>query len=97
MANKPIKLKINVTKILKEHLYKGEKGVYLNCVVWPVKDGVDQYGNTHSVQQDIPKEVRDAGTKAPYIGEMRIETAISHAPTTEAAPTADDGGSDVPF
>jgi len=99
MANKPIKAKINVTKILKEHLFKGEKGTYLNLVIWPCKDGVDQYGNTHSIQQDIPKEVREQGVKAPYIGEMRIESTISHAPTTatEAAPEYDGGGSDVPF
>ena len=99
MANKPIKAKINVTKILKEHMFKGEKGVYLNMVIWPVKDGVDQYGNTHSIQQDIPKEARESGVKAPYIGEMRIESGLSHstAPAKQAAPETEAVDDQVPF
>lgn len=98
MANKPIKAIINVSKILKEHMFKGEKGTYLDLVIWPNKDGLDQFGNTHSIQQDIPKAARDAGVKAPYIGSLRMpEDEAPSRPTSQ--PSATEGGEEdlVPF
>jgi hypothetical protein len=102
MANKPIKLKINVTKILKEHLFKANSGaVYLDCAVWPNKDGRGQYGDTHYVVQDISREEREAGTKAPIIGNLAMpEEDVRPAPRTTAAKVAaaqEDDGSDIPF
>ena len=58
---RPIKLKINVTRILKEHLYEGKNGKYLDLVAWPNKNGPDQYGNTHMVCQELSREARDKG------------------------------------
>jgi len=72
MANKPIKAKINVTKILKEHLFKGKSGTYLNLVIWPNKDGIGEYGDTHGIKQEISKEARDAGEKEPFIGNLTM-------------------------
>lgn len=69
---RPIKLKIDVTKILKDHLYKGAKGTYLDCVVWPNKDGTGQYGDTHYIVQDLSKEARDAGGRGPIIGNATV-------------------------
>ena len=66
----PFSIKIDVTKIDKEALYKGAKGTYLTLTVWPNKDGEDQYGNHASVKQDLGKERRDE--KAPFIGNARI-------------------------
>ena len=66
----PISIKIDVTKIDKEALYKGAKGTYLTLTVWPNKDGEDQYGNHASVKQDLGKDRRDE--KAPFIGNARI-------------------------
>ena len=63
-----IRIKIDVSKIIKEYLFKGKKGTYLDCVLWENRDGEDQYGNTHSLQQELPKEARERGEKAPYIG-----------------------------
>lgn len=71
--NKPIKIKINVTRILKDQLYAGKNGKYLDLVAWPNKNGQpDQYGNTHFVCQDIPREARDAGVKGPILGNLRL-------------------------
>ena len=66
----PISIKIDVTKIDKEALYKGAKGTYLTLTVWPNKDGEDQYGNHASVKQDLGKDRREE--KAPFIGNARI-------------------------
>jgi hypothetical protein len=66
----PLSIKIDVTKIDKEALYKGAKGTYLTLTVWPNKDGEDQYGNHASVKQDLGKDRREE--KAPFIGNARI-------------------------
>ncbi len=97
-----LKLKINVTKILKEHLYAGEKGKYLNVVVWPRRDGPDKFGNTYSITQDLPKEVQDArkaaGEGSHYIGDGKE----LHQQGNAAAPAAKPADprkqfDDVPF
>ena len=64
------KLKINVSKIDKALLYKGEKGTYLNASLI-IGDESDRFGNDGSIQQDVPKERREAGEKI-YIGEAKL-------------------------
>jgi hypothetical protein len=78
---RPITLKLDVTKILKEHLFKGAKGTYLDLVVWPNKDGTGQYGDTHYVVQEISKAAREAGERGPIIGNAKV-------PEIEAPPPA---------
>lgn len=60
-------LKLDVTKIVKEWLFKGQKGTYLDVVVYQ-NDTDDQYGNSHVVKQSPSKELRDRGTKPIIIG-----------------------------
>lgn len=69
---RPIKLKIDVTKILKDHLYKGAKGTYLDCVVWPNKNGAGQHGDTHYIVQELNRQARDAGERGPIIGNATV-------------------------
>jgi hypothetical protein len=66
----PISIKIDVTKIDKEALYKGAKGTYLTLTVWPNKDGRNQYGDDAIVKQDLGKDRRDE--KPEIIGNARI-------------------------
>jgi hypothetical protein len=68
---RPIKIKIDVSKIDKAGLYKGTKGTYLDCVAWPSKTP-GQYGDTHYVVQELSKEKRDAGEKGAIIGNMTL-------------------------
>ena len=89
--------KINCSKIMKEHLFRGEKGTYLDLVIWENKNGPDQYGNTHTICQSISKEAREGGEKGPILGNMRMETqqptqAVDASRNNE--PMNDD---DVPF
>ena len=72
MAMPNITIKIDVTKIAKDYLFKGAKGTYCDIALWdkpqtfPSGDYVDGY-----VTQNIPKEARDRGEKGPIIGNWR--------------------------
>ncbi len=63
-------IKIDVTKIDKEALYKGAKGTYLTITVWPNKEGRNQYGDDAIVKQDLGKDRRNE--KPEIIGNARI-------------------------
>ena len=95
----PISIKIDVTKIDKAALYKGEKGTYLTLVVWPNRDGEDDYGNYAGVKQDLGKDRRDE--KAPFIGNAKIIKRKNAAPPPknyEKLPTAAEMNDDeIPF
>lgn len=100
--NKPSKIKINVLKILKEHLFKGQKGTYLDCAIWPNKNGTDEYGNTHYITQEISKEARDRGEKGAIIGNITWIDETHTTPVPKQSPpqrqTPPDAPSDgVPF
>lgn len=106
---KPIKAKINVTKINKDRLFKGAKGTYLDLVIWPNKGGVGQYGDTHIIKQGISKEARDAGEEEQIIGSLtmpddepaapqRQQQRPAQRPKPPADPDLDtQGDSDIPF
>ena len=66
----PIIAKIDVKKINKDWLFAGNKGTYLDAVIYE-NDAVDQYGNSHVIKQNPPKEARDQGAKPVIIGNCR--------------------------
>ena len=53
--SKLIFAKIDVTKIVKERLFKGERGTYLDLNIW-INDEPDKYGNDISIQQSTKKD-----------------------------------------
>lgn len=63
-----INLKIDVTKITKDKLFKGEKGTYLNATLVPTPDS--QYGD-YMIVEDTSKEEREAGTKGVILGNAK--------------------------
>lgn len=83
---KPIKAKINVTKILKQHLFPGKSGTYLDIVIWPNKEP-STYGDTHVIKQSLSKEARDAGEKEPIIGNLTMPDEEA-PPRQQARPPA---------
>lgn len=89
MANRPIKIRIDVTKIDKSALFKGAKGTYLDVVAWPNKNGEGQYGDTHYVVQELSRERREAGEKGAIIGNATVpEEQPRQAPPTTRKPPA---------
>lgn len=91
-----IKYKIDVTKIDKALLYKGEKGTYLNGVFLENKNGPGEYGDDGFIVQDVSKEQREQGIKGPIIGNWRHLQVSKPAPKpVTAASTAEDD--DIPF
>lgn len=90
--------KIDVTKIEKARLFKGEKGTYLDVVLIPREN--DQYGNDFMVVQSVTKEEREKGVKGPILGNAKFlrkrgeqAQGPQQAPAARSAP--DD--TDVPF
>jgi hypothetical protein len=69
MADKVIKIKIDVKKINKDYLWVGEKGVYLNCTLL-YNEEEDAYGNCGMVVQDVPTEIykKDKAVKGNILG-----------------------------
>jgi len=80
-----LRIKINLSKVDEAAIFNGKNGArYLDLVVWENRDGVDQYGNSHRVDQDIGQDRRKAGEKAPILGNGK--TFGSGAPSGKPAP-----------
>jgi hypothetical protein len=54
-----LSVRIDVTKIDKERLYKGEKGTYLDLTTFVDTASQDQYENNGFISQSVDKEERD--------------------------------------
>lgn len=65
-----ISVKIDVLKIDKAKLFKGEKGTYLDAIIL-MKDEPDQYGNIGMIVQNVTKEEREAGAKGNILGNVK--------------------------
>jgi len=63
-----ITLKIDVTKITKERLFKGQKGTYLNCVLIPTPNS--KYGD-YMIKENVSKEERDKGVDGAILGNAK--------------------------
>ena len=72
MAKLGISIKIDVTKILKERLFKGEKGTYLDLTTFIDTDQPDQYGNHGFISQSVNKQEKAAGVQTPILGNSKI-------------------------
>lgn len=97
-----IKYKIDVTKILKEHLFQGKKGKYLSGVFVENRDGRNNYGHDGFITQEVSREARERGEKGPIIGNWSfLETpqkqdALSSA-QTRTSNVASEEDEDIPF
>jgi hypothetical protein len=65
-----IKATIKVNKLDKSAFFKGKNGdTYCSIILWENRDGEDQFGNTHSIKQDLGKERK--GEKSEYVGNAK--------------------------
>lgn len=95
-----ISASIDVSKISKDKLIKGEKGTYLNITI-SINDEVDQYGNQAGIYESQSKEEREAKEKKNYLGNGKIAwssdggTPAKKAPASPATPTVEEDS--LPF
>lgn len=89
MARPKYRLKIDVTKIDKTHLFKGEKGTYLDLTLME-NDKVDDFGNVGFISQSVSKESREAGIKGPIIGNYKSIDLKRKAPVAKPAESYND-------
>ncbi len=67
-----ISIKLDVSKIDKSRLFKGEKGTYLDLTTFIDTDQQDQYGNNGFICQSVTKEERNAGVQTPILGNTKV-------------------------
>jgi hypothetical protein len=79
---KVIQIKLNLSKADKDRLFKGEKGVYLDAVLF-LNDEADQYGNHGMIVQSVSKEERDAGVKGEILGNAKFVESQGVQPLTQ--------------
>ena len=92
-----LNVRINVSKIDKSKLYKGEKGVYLNMTTFVDLDQEDEYGNNGFISIEQSKEQRDAGEQSAILGNVKkfwADGATTSAPQQQQNQNLDD---DIPF
>ena len=97
-------LKIDVTKINKEKMFKSQKGaVYLDAQVF-ISDEVDQFGNNGMIVQAVSKEEREQGIRGAILGNAKIFWTDGGQPQQQRPqqkpqqPAFDDDlDSDIPF
>jgi|TARA_R110000803_G_scaffold75942_1_gene140301 hypothetical protein len=105
MSKIGISLKIDVSKIDKNRLFKGSKGVYLDATAFVDLDDLDQYGNSGMITQDVTKEEKQSGTKGPILGNSKVfwkgegqreHQSTPHQPAVQAS-GEDSFNDDIPF
>jgi DNA-binding cell septation regulator SpoVG len=77
---KVIKLNLNVSKITKEKLVKGEKGLYLNCAL--IETPNNEYSD-YMIVEEISKEEREAGQKGEILGNGKVFEGGGGKPSEE--------------
>jgi hypothetical protein len=93
-----LNVRINVSKIDKSKLYKGEKGVYLNMTTFVDLDQEDEYGNNGFISMEQSKEQRDAGEQSVILGNVKkfwVDGATASA--TQSDMSLEELDEDIPF
>ena len=94
---KLITAKIDVAKIQKQLLYSGQKGTYLDLIIW-VNDEPDRFGNDVSIEQKTEK-----GKDKIYLGNGKTyRPAGQSQPETKPEPVHEEPANfgnkdDLPF
>lgn len=97
--SKLVTIKLNVSKIPRERIFKGKSGSYIDLDVW-VNDNADQYGNDASVNIRQTKEEREAKVPKIYVGNGKTVFGFDSEPAparSQSSTRDDDDGDDIPF
>jgi len=82
-----VSLKIDVSKIDKARLFKGQKGTYLDATVFIDSSELDQYGNSGMITQDVSKEEKAQNVKGAILGNCKAfwnDSQQQQAPAQQA-------------
>lgn len=96
MADKIIKVRLDVTQLNKDYFFKGEKGTYADVTIL-FNESKDKYGCNGMVVQDVPKNVRDKNSeiKGNILGNCKV---FSKGVNQESIPSnSNTDFSDLPF
>jgi hypothetical protein len=99
MSKLGINIKIDVSKIDKARLFKGNKGVYMDLTTFIDTQVEGKYGDHGFISQSTDKEEREAGVQTPILGNCKVffveggQAAPAQTPIT--APTGFDD--EIPF
>lgn len=106
MSKVGVSLKINVSEIDKNRLFRGKKGAYLDATVFIDLDQLDQYGNSGMITQDVSKEEKAQGVQGNILGNCKVfwsdnqqapqQPQHSQQPPQQA-PSDFDDDLDIPF
>lgn len=103
MSKVGISVRIDVTKIEKARLFKGEKGTYLDLTTFVDLDNKDQYDNNGFIAHSVSKEEREQGVQGAIIGNVKVFYRDNNANQRQQAsyqaqaPADDFDNSDIPF
>jgi hypothetical protein len=105
-----VNVRVDVSKIDKNRLYKGEKGTYLDLSTFIDLDQKDQYGNNGFISESVSKEEREQGVQGTILGNVKVfykdsqqqgyqqSQQVPIQPAQAAPPVpADDFADDIPF
>lgn len=89
-----IRLKIDVSRIDKAKLFKGEKGVYLDCALVPSKNN---YGDDYMVVEKVTDADRKAGKRGTILGNGRIYKNVNKESNPAPPISEKNEQTDLPF
>ncbi len=92
-----LSVRIDVTKIDKERLYKGEKGTYLDLTTFVDTDEQDKYENNGFISQSVDKEEREKGVQTPILGNVKVFYTDGGQSSIDAPKVAELPSEDIPF
>ena len=93
---KLIVLKVNLSLVNKDRLFKGAKGTYLDLVL-RLNDEPNQYGDHGMITQGVSKEMRAAGVRGAILGNAKIMADLQEKPAAAKAVIEEDLSDDLPF
>jgi hypothetical protein len=67
-----VSIKIDLTKIDKSKLFRGNKGTYLDLTTFIDTDVKGQYGDNGFISQSLSKEEREAGGQGVILGNSTV-------------------------
>ena len=96
-----VSVRIDVSKIDKDRLYKGEKGTYLDCTTFIDTENKDQYDNNGFISESVSKEERDQNVQGTILGNVKVFYKDGESSSQQQSQQQDNNGfddsQDIPF